>query len=119
MCAQTLTLDRTGRLPLPLSVLEALSLSPEAEVVIELTAAGLLIRPKSAVPPITARIAGLDLPVADWEQMEAEITEGFRPPEVREPGGSISIPSAVKQEVPCMIGLARPSMPLCPNTAAR
>jgi hypothetical protein len=48
----------------------------ETEVVLELAGAGVVIKPKGALPPITARIAAMNLPIADWEQMEREIEEG-------------------------------------------
>ena len=46
------------------------------EVTIELTNAAIVIRPKQAFSPITADIASMGLPVADWEQMEQEIEKG-------------------------------------------
>lgn len=46
------------------------------EVTIELTNAAMVIRPKQAFPPITTDIASMNLPVADWEQMEHEIEKG-------------------------------------------
>ncbi len=68
-------IDRKGRVAIPPSILDALGLLPEAEVVISLTNAGVLIKPKNSVP-ITDRIAAMNLPVAEWEQMETEFELG-------------------------------------------
>ncbi len=73
---QTIRTDRTGRVTLPATVLTALGIGPDTEVTIEITAAGILIRPVSTLPPITRRIAAMDLPVANWEDMEREIERG-------------------------------------------
>ncbi len=64
-------IDKKGRVAIPASILDALGLLPEAEVVISLTNAGVLIKPKN-IAPITDRIAAMSLPVAQWEQMETE-----------------------------------------------
>lgn len=64
-------IDQKGRVAIPASILESLGLRPEAEVVVSLTNAGVLIKPKN-LSPITARIAAMSLPVAGWEQMETE-----------------------------------------------
>jgi len=78
MFAQRITIDQSGHITLPKQILNALgvSASREAEVVIELTRTGVVIKPKHPVTPITARIAAMDLPVADWNQMEQEIEAG-------------------------------------------
>ncbi len=78
MFAQRITIDQSGRITLPKQILNALgvSASREAEVVIELTKIGVVIKSKHPVTPITARIAAMDLPVADWGQMEQEIEAG-------------------------------------------
>ncbi len=77
MLAQPAVIDSTGRIVLPKFVLEALGAytSDETEVIIELTEAGVIIKPIGA--PITERIAAMALPVADWEQMEQEIEAGW------------------------------------------
>ncbi|MFQ5614178.1 MAG: AbrB/MazE/SpoVT family DNA-binding domain-containing protein [Anaerolineae bacterium] len=73
-----LTIDQTGRITLPKQVLKALGVeaSHTVEVLIELTEAGIIIRPKRTLIPITERIAAMDLPVAAWEGMEQEIEAG-------------------------------------------
>ena len=76
MFTQTITIDRAGRITLPKQILDALGVRPEAEVVIELTETGLVIKPKHLITPITERIAAMNLPVADWDQMEQEIEAG-------------------------------------------
>ena len=78
MFTQTITIDRAGRITLPKQILDALgvSTSHEVEVVIELTETGAMIRPANIPTPITARIGAMELPVADWEQMEQEIEAG-------------------------------------------
>ncbi len=76
MFAQTITIDQAGRITLPKQILDALDLHPEAEVIIELTETGVVIKPKRSITPVTERIAALGLPVADWDQMEQEIEAG-------------------------------------------
>lgn len=76
MFTQTTTIDQAGRITLPKQVLDALGLRPEAEVVIELTETGVIIKPKRPITPITERIATVGLPVAYWDQMEQEIEAG-------------------------------------------
>jgi bifunctional DNA-binding transcriptional regulator/antitoxin component of YhaV-PrlF toxin-antitoxin module len=72
MFTQTIKIDRAGRITLPRPIREALGLPPahEAEVVIELTEAGAMIKPTYLPTPITERIGVMGLPVADWEQIE-------------------------------------------------
>jgi AbrB family looped-hinge helix DNA binding protein len=76
MFAQTLTIDRYGRITLPQQILESLGLQPETEVIIELAGAGIVIKPRRPSTPITARITAMNLPIADWNQMEQEIEMG-------------------------------------------
>ena len=76
MFTQTITIDRAGRITLPKQILDALGVYPEAEVVIELMETGVVIKPKHLITPITERIAAMNLPVADWDQMEQEIEAG-------------------------------------------
>lgn len=78
MTSQTIVIDQTGRITLPASILAALGVEPsqEIEVIIELTDSGIVIKPKHSGTPITDRIAAMDLPVGDWEQMEQEIEAG-------------------------------------------
>ncbi len=75
MTENATTIDREGRVAIPLTMLDAIGLPPEAEVVITLMYDGVLIKPKT-LSPITDRIAAMSLPVADWEQMETETELG-------------------------------------------
>jgi hypothetical protein len=45
-------------------------------VIVELTETGILIKAKVRPTPITDRIAAMNLPVADWDEMEKEIEAG-------------------------------------------
>ena len=74
--AYSCTINPKGELLLPKKVCHLLGWLPEMEVTIELTNAAIVIRPKQAFSPITADIASMGLPVADWEQMEQEIEKG-------------------------------------------
>jgi len=58
--------------------LTALGVDPsqKIEAIVELTDTGIVIKPKLSGTPITDRIAAMDMPVADWEQMEQEIKAG-------------------------------------------
>ncbi len=76
MFTQTITIDRHGRITLPKRILDALGMQPETEVIIELADKEIVIKPKQPDTPITKRIAAMNLPVAEWEQMEREIEAG-------------------------------------------
>ena len=77
MSAQTVKIDKRGRIELPKKIRELLGLLPETDAVIELTDAGILIKPpKLVATPLTQKIADMDLPVSGWEQMEEEIEQG-------------------------------------------
>jgi bifunctional DNA-binding transcriptional regulator/antitoxin component of YhaV-PrlF toxin-antitoxin module len=65
----TLTIDESGRIALPDTVMERLGVEPEGQVVMELVEEGALIKPKLAKGPLTQEIAEMNLPVGDWEQM--------------------------------------------------
>ena len=76
--AETVVIDPAGRVTLPPRALDALGAqrAHEAEVVIELTDAGVVLKPKQSLSPITERIALMNLPTADWPQMEQDIEAG-------------------------------------------
>lgn len=74
--SQISTVDTQGRVLLPKPMLEALGIVSESEVIVNLTDAGIVITSKARVPTITERIANMQLPVADWKQMEHEIDAG-------------------------------------------
>jgi len=78
MFEQTVTIDSRGRIVLPEQILNAIGVQSkqETEVVVELTEAGILIKPKLQPTPITERIAAMNLPIADWAEMENEIEAG-------------------------------------------
>ena len=78
MLSQMSTVDKNGRVALPKSMLEALGIASNSEVLIELTDVGIVIKSTTLTPSITQRIAEMNLPVADWEQMEQEIDAGRR-----------------------------------------
>jgi bifunctional DNA-binding transcriptional regulator/antitoxin component of YhaV-PrlF toxin-antitoxin module len=73
MHAVTTIIDQHGRITLPDSLLEALNIAPDSEVILELTGTGIVITPKRDLPPMTAHIAAMELPVDDWSRMEDEI----------------------------------------------
>ncbi|MCL4707207.1 hypothetical protein KJ068_18790 [bacterium] len=76
MVAHTIQIDKQGKIELPRVMREALGLFPETDAIIELTDKGIFIRPKLIAAPITEKIAGMDLPVSDWDKMEHEIETG-------------------------------------------
>lgn len=80
MLAQTIPVDEAGRITLPETILRALRLQPKREVVIELVEGGAVIRPTHSKTPITERIAAMNLPVAQWKEMEDEIEAGRNSP---------------------------------------
>lgn len=75
---QTLTIDQKGRIKLPWQMMESLGMKADTELVVEMTESGLLLKPKSSPSPtpLTDQLSAMDLPVADWEQMEQEINAG-------------------------------------------
>ena len=78
MLSQMSTIDKNGRVALPKPMLDALGITSDSEVVIELTDAGIVIKSTNLTPSITQRIADMNLPVADWDEMEQEIDAGRR-----------------------------------------
>jgi len=78
MLSQMSTIDKNGRVALPKPMLDALGITSDSEVVIELTDAGIIIKSTNLTPSITQRIADMNLPVADWDEMEQEIDAGRR-----------------------------------------
>ncbi len=75
MVAQ-IVIDKSGKLTLPQQVLDALGISSATEVLVEVTEQGLIITPKQKRPSLTEQIGQMDLPVADWDQMEQETEKG-------------------------------------------
>ena len=78
MLSQISTIDKNGRVALPKPMLDALGIASDSEVVIELTDVGIIIKSTNLTPSITQRIADMNLPVAEWEEMEQEIDAGRR-----------------------------------------
>ncbi len=72
----TIHIDEAGRLLLPADIMRSLGLRPDEDVVGEVLEEGLLIRAPHREWPITARIAAMNLPVSDWEEMEGGIEAG-------------------------------------------
>jgi len=73
MMTQTCKIDSQNRITLPP---EALNLFGYMEVIMELTKTSVVLKPLSSLPPITADIASLGLPVGEWKQLAQEIEEG-------------------------------------------
>lgn len=76
--AHTLTIDQKGRIKLPWQIMESFGIKADSEFIVEMTEFGLLLKPKpkSTAAPLTERLSTMNLPVADWEQMEEEINAG-------------------------------------------
>ncbi|MFO7680584.1 MAG: AbrB/MazE/SpoVT family DNA-binding domain-containing protein [Chloroflexota bacterium] len=74
--AHTLTIDQKGRIELPWQILETWGLKADAELIIEMTEFGILIKPKTSPTPLTDQLAAMNLPAADWDEMEDEIDAG-------------------------------------------
>lgn len=75
MFAQTITMDSSRRITLPERILEVLGITTTDEMLLEITHAGVLIKPKQATP-LTDQLATMNLPVSEWEQMKNEIEKG-------------------------------------------
>jgi len=76
MMTQTCKIDSQGKVTLPPEALTLLGLLPNMEVIMELTKTSIVLKPLSSLPPITADIANLGLPVGEWKQLAQEIEEG-------------------------------------------
>lgn len=76
MTSQIARVDSSGRISLPKPVREFLRLRPGGHVIIEFRDKEVMLRPPNSSANITNRIAALELPVGDWEQMEREIEAG-------------------------------------------
>jgi len=72
----SLTADGAGRLTLPETVLKEIGIHPKEEVVLEWNETEAVIRPKTAPASVTERIAAMNLPVGEWDEMKAEIQAG-------------------------------------------
>lgn len=68
-----LRIDEGGRIKLPDTLLLRLGLQPSEAIVLEISRAGALIRSKAGESSLTERVASLNLPVSDWDQMKGEI----------------------------------------------
>ncbi len=77
MATQVVKIDKSGRIKLPKNMRETFGFLPETDVLIELRDNGIFIKPKLEMTPITKRIASMELPVSDWNQMEKETEKGY------------------------------------------
>jgi len=76
MMTQTCKIDSQNRITLPPEALNLFGYLPNMEVIMELTKTSVVLKPLSSLPPITADIANLGLPVGEWKQLAQEIEEG-------------------------------------------
>jgi len=77
MLTQMVVIDSAGRITLPKKILETLRITPKSEVILEVANNDeLIIKLKKATSSITEKIAAMNLPVADWSDMEQEIEAG-------------------------------------------
>lgn len=76
MAVEIAKIDKYGRIKLPRLLRQRLRLVPDTEIKIEITNDGIIIKPGKSRTPITDAIAKMNLPVAEWEQMERESIVG-------------------------------------------
>lgn len=76
MPKEIVKIDKYGRIKLPEQIRQHFGLTPNSAVTIELTASGIIIRPQKITGSVTRRISKMNLPVAEWEEMEDETGEG-------------------------------------------
>jgi bifunctional DNA-binding transcriptional regulator/antitoxin component of YhaV-PrlF toxin-antitoxin module len=77
MFTQMVMIDNAGRITLPKKILQALKIAPKTVVILEVTdKEEILIKPKKTSLSITEKIAAMNLPVANWLEMEQEIEAG-------------------------------------------
>ena len=69
-----ISIDKKGHLTLPKQALDVLGVAADTEIVIEVTETEVLLKPKR--PSLTERLGAMELPVADWDNMEKEIELG-------------------------------------------
>ena len=77
MFTQMVIIDNAGRITLPTKILQTLRIAPQSEVILEVTdKEEIIIKPKKTSLSITEKIAAMNLPVANWLEMEQEIEAG-------------------------------------------
>lgn len=76
MFTQIIKIDENGSITLSPEIIEALGVGKKTDITIELTKEGAIIKSKEKALSITDRIASMELPVNDWEDMEREINGG-------------------------------------------
>jgi len=69
-------IDESGRLVLPEPVRKGLDLREPRDAEVTVTDTGIVITLERDATPITKAIGAMDLPVAEWEEMEREIEMG-------------------------------------------
>jgi len=77
MFTQMVMIDNAGRITLPKKILQTLKIAPKTEFILEITdKKEILIKPQKTSLSITEKIAAMNLPVANWLEMEQEIEAG-------------------------------------------
>ena len=68
-----LFVDESGCIHLPVEALIELGVTPRSHVLLEISAQGAVIKRGTSMTPLTDYISSMNLPVADCDQMKAEI----------------------------------------------
>ncbi|KPV64045.1 MAG: SpoVT / AbrB like domain protein [Candidatus Bathyarchaeota archaeon BA1] len=74
---KTIEMDKSGRVVIPREIRQALKISGEQTLLIELQKEEIVLKPlRLKSDPIKA-IAEMNLPIAKWEEIEKQIEEGL------------------------------------------
>lgn len=76
MSPQIAIIDKNRNIQLTDEMCRTSGIQLDTEVIIEATKNGIFIRPKIENTPLTNKLINMQLPVADWEQLENEIEKG-------------------------------------------
>ena len=76
MSSQVVKIDKNRNIQLTDEICQKSGIQPESDVIIEATQKGIFIRSKLESTPITDELIKMQLPVADWEQLECDIEKG-------------------------------------------
>ena len=69
-------IDQSGQLVLPEEIIRALGVNEPRDAEVTVTDTTIVITLEHAATPITEGISAMQLPVAEWEQMERETELG-------------------------------------------
>ena len=73
---KTVEMDKSGRVVIPKEIRQALKISGEQTLLIEIRKEEIVLKPLHLKSDPVEAIAEMNLPIATWEEMEKQIEEG-------------------------------------------